>query len=380
MMTPTNLIRALLTVLALCALDAQAGVLPEDRADLGYHVYQGDGIVVQGPALLVRKKFGESVSTTATYDIDSVTGASIDSRTSGASSLKERRVEWSPTVTYMRGKSTYNVTFSRSKETDYLSDNYSFGISEDMFGDLTTVTLGYTRGKDDISRNDQVRITPMGKADRRNYRLGLSQILTKKLVLSVDYESSGLEGYLQNPYRKVRYGTANSLSAAFQDEKYPRTRTSNAISIGARYYLPYRASIKADYRYFTDSWGIVAHTGDLEYVQPIGAKWTLEGSARYYTQSRADFYADLFPFIDAQNFLARDKVLSTFNDWSVRLGGSWRWVQGAKFYGVVSLFVDHIQYTYEDFRDATVKNVAVGKQPLFSFGANVYQAQYTQHF
>jgi hypothetical protein len=135
----------------------------------------------------------------------------------------------------------------------------------------------------------------------------------------------------------------------------------------------------ASYRYYTDSWGIVGHTGEFEYVHPIGAKWTIEANARYYTQKRADFYADLFPFIDAQNFLARDKVLSTFNDWSFRLGGNWRWVQTQKLYGVISMFIEHIQYNYLDFKDAGVKG-SPATQPLFGYSANVYQLQYTQHF
>jgi Protein of unknown function (DUF3570) len=359
-----------------------AGVLPEDQADAMYHVYQGDGLTVQGPAVLVRKKFGESIMADGGYETDSVTGASIDVRTSGASELKEHRRQWNGGVSYLRGKTTYNAAFMNSTETDYVSDNLTFGITEDMFGDLTTVTLGFTRGWDDVSQNQQTHVEPRGSVDRRSYRLGLSQILTKNFIVNVNYESSAMEGYLQNPYRSVRYGAGNSLNVGFQDEKYPGTRTTNAVALTGRYFLPYRASLKGGYRYFTDSWGIVAHTGDVEYIHPLKGRlsnFTVEGSGRYYTQTRADFYADLFPFIDAQNFLARDKILATFNDWSVRLGGSWRYAYSPKTYGVVSLFVEHIQYNYQDYKNAEVK-VAPDAQPLFSFDANVYMLQYSQHF
>jgi Protein of unknown function (DUF3570) len=370
------------SLLGMAAAITHAGVLPEDQADALYHVYQGDGLTVQGPALLVRKKFGESVMADAGYETDSVTGASIDVRTSGASELKEHRKQWNGGVSYLRGKTTYNVGYMNSKETDYISDNLTFGITEDMFGDLTTVTLGYTRGWDDVSQNQQTHIEPRGSVDRRSYRLGLTQILTKNFLATLNYESSAMEGYLQNPYRSIRYGAGNSLNIGFQDEKYPNTRTTNAVALTGRYFLPYRASIKAGYRYFTDSWGIAAHTGDVEYVHPLKGRlgnFTLEGSGRYYTQTRADFYADLFPYIDAQNFLARDKILASFNDWSVRFGGSWRHAYTPNTYGVVSLFVEHIQYNYLDFKNAEVK-VAPDAQPLFSFAANVYLLQYSQHF
>ena len=50
--------RRLLCALAgLLALpSALAAVLPEDRADLMYHSYEGGGVSVEGPALLVRKR------------------------------------------------------------------------------------------------------------------------------------------------------------------------------------------------------------------------------------------------------------------------------------------------------------------------------------
>jgi len=42
------------TVLAVAALPAGAAVLPEDRADIMYHRYEGGGVTIDGPAQLVR--------------------------------------------------------------------------------------------------------------------------------------------------------------------------------------------------------------------------------------------------------------------------------------------------------------------------------------
>jgi len=50
-------------VLAACAAAlscaVRAGVLPEDRADLLYHSYDGGGVTIDGPSLLVRKQFAD---------------------------------------------------------------------------------------------------------------------------------------------------------------------------------------------------------------------------------------------------------------------------------------------------------------------------------
>ena len=57
---------------------AAAAVLPEDRADVLYHRYEGDRVVVDGPSVLVRKKFADKVSVVANYYLDMVSSASID--------------------------------------------------------------------------------------------------------------------------------------------------------------------------------------------------------------------------------------------------------------------------------------------------------------
>lgn len=374
------------------SLRVQAGVLPEDRGEVLYHSYEGGGVTVSGPSLLVRKKFGESVDVNATYDVDMVSSASIDVMSS-ASPYKEHRKQWSVGSEYLHGKTTYNASFLRSDEPDYLSDNLSFGISEDMFGDLTTVTLGFSRGWDNVKQHLHNKATgidtydSVGEMDRRSYRIGLSQIVTKKLIMTASYESISQDGYQQNPYRSIRYCTTpknisfatlnNCTQTSTQAENYPRTRSSNAVGIDGRYYLPYRASIKAGYRYYTDTWGVRAHTGDLEYVHPIGTRWTLEGSVRYYTQTAANFYADLFPYADAQNFLARDKELASFNDIAFHIGADYRIPFSTKRAIILSGFYDRIQYSYDDFRNNLVKTTYITQQPLYSYGANLYQLQFS---
>jgi hypothetical protein len=87
-----------------------------------------------------------------------------------------------------------------------------------------------------------------------------------------------------------------------------------------KYHLPYRAAVSGEYRFFTDDWGIDAHTIEVGYVHPFREKWLFDFRYRYYTQNAADFYSDLFPYANAQNFLARDKELSTFQSQGPRAG------------------------------------------------------------
>ena len=96
-------------------------MLPEDRADVLYHRYQGGGITIDGPSVLVRKKIGEKFSVAANYYIDMVSSASIDVKLS-ASKYKEERKQKSISFDYLRGKSTYSAGVIDSKESDYIAD------------------------------------------------------------------------------------------------------------------------------------------------------------------------------------------------------------------------------------------------------------------
>lgn len=95
-----------------------------------------------------------------------------------------------------------------------------------------------------------------------------------------------------------------------------------------------------------------------------------------YTQSQADFYSDLFPREQFQNFLARDKELSEFSSSSIRFGVTYEfWRNGWNFVdkGTVNLFYDRMHFEYDNFRDLTQTGFAVGEEPLYTLDANVIQ-------
>ena len=142
-------------------------MLPDDRADMLYHRYDGGGVTIDGPSVLVRKKFGES-SVSANYYVDMVSSASIDVVTT-ASPYTEGRTQRSLGADYLQGKTIYSSA-TRTARRATTRPIPPLGISQDMFGDLTTVSLGFCRGWDKVART-ATRI--QRSIDRRNYRLGV---------------------------------------------------------------------------------------------------------------------------------------------------------------------------------------------------------------
>jgi hypothetical protein len=364
---------------AVLAPAARAAVLPDDRADVLYHRYDGGGVTIDGPSLLVRKKFAEKYSVTANYYVDMVSSASIDVVTT-ASPYKEQRTQLSLGADVLNGRTQYAVAVVNSDENDYTANTAAFDVSQDLFGDLTNLSFGYSRGWDEVrKRGDPEFSEPV---DRSTWRIGLSQILTPTLMVGMNWELVSDEGYLNNPYRSVRYlDPASAVGYSYQPEVYPRTRVSNAVAVNARYFLPYRAALAGNYRWFTDTWGIDASTVTLGYTHPWGERWLFELTYRWYKQSAADFYSDLFPYENAQNFLARDKELSTFTSNMVGVGATYELPVTMPFIkrSTLSFFYDRFQFDYADFRDVRAGGTP-GDEPLYGFDANVFRLFFSGWF
>jgi hypothetical protein len=374
------------TLLALCVITAPAlgGVLPEDRADVLWHVYKGGDITIEGPSVLVRKKVSDNLSLSANYYEDMISSASIDVKLS-ASPYHETRKQESLGADYLHGKSTYSAGFITSKEPDYKANTSYFAVSQDMFGDLTTVTLGYRRAWDRVFRDIK---TPGGvlendptfqqRADHRGYSLSLTQILTRNAILGFNYELLTDQGYLANPYRKIRYlSPGQGAGFTLADQVYPNTRTSHSASAQLKYYLPYRAALTGQYRFFRDTWGIRAHTLELDYTHPVSKVWIFDASLRYYRQGAADFYSDLFPRANYQNFMGRDRELAAFHSYTLGAGASYQFaVPGVRALSrnTFNVRVDHLMVDYSDFRNALLAgSYGAGNEPLYKLNANIFQ-------
>ena len=362
------------------AAGASAGVLPEDRADVLYHLYDGGGVTIDGPSVLVRKKVAKSVSVVGNYYIDMVSSASIDVITT-ASPYTEEREQWSLGMDYLHGNTTMSVNYVSSEESDYDAETVSFSVSQDMFGDLTTLTLGYALGDDLVRRVDDP--TFERTLDKQTYSVGITQILTKNLISTLNFETATDEGFLNNPYRSVRYFDAGSaLGYSYEPELYPNTRTSNAIGLRARYFLPYRAAIEGEYRFFTDTWNIDGHTAALSYIQPW-REFIFTGQFRYHNQTGADFYRDIFARAQETNFRGRDKELSPLTSYTFKLKASYELLNddGNDYWGfikkaTISASLDLLHVDYDDFADLSAA-APLGSEPLYKLDANVFQLYFS---
>ena len=342
-MVATDLLRRIGALLGslLAVGGARALDLPADSAEALFHSYNGGGVSANGPALLVRKSIADKVSLSASYYADSVSNASIDVVTT-ASPYKERRNEYSFGADYVYRDSQITFGINRSKEPDYTANRYSLDISQETFGGMTTVSLGFTRGSDEVGKHNAPEF--VDHATHWQYRVGVSQILTPRWIASANFEAISDDGYLGSPYRIAR------VFGAAVPERNPRTRSSRAMNFRVNGDLGSRDAVHVSYRYFYDNWKIKAHTFELGYSRYFGDQWLADASLRYYRQGAALFYSD-----NAQSettYVSRNRQLSTFNDISLGAKATYTVRKLPGRYEVkLTGGYEYIRYKYSDFTD-----------------------------
>ncbi len=347
---------------ALPSAPATAMTLPEDSAEAMYHLYDGGGVTAQGPALLVRKSLMDKVTLSGTYYVDAVSNASIDVVTT-ASPYKETRKEWGIGADYAYRDSLLSVGYSSSDEPDYKAQGLSMDVAQEVFGGMTTIKLGFSRGQDDVGRKGEGFFD---YAKHWRYRLGLTQILTPRWVATLNFEAVSDEGFLGSAYR------AAQVFGALVPERNPRTRSSRSIKLGAIGEIMPRTSLHADYRYFYDTWDIKAHTFQIGGSRHVGESFLIDASLRYYQQSKALFYYDNAPVETL--YVSRNRQLSTFNTFAPGMRVTYQYKQVPGQYEIKG----HLNYEYQTYKFKDFTDIRTGQ--LYSHGAHVLQLLVTATF
>lgn len=350
----------------LVAAPAGAATLPEERSELAYHYYDGGGVRASGPALLVRKSLADKVSLSAGYYVDAVSNASIDVVTT-ASPFKETRQAYDIGADWLVRDSLVSMSLYASREPDYDANAVSLDVAHEVFGAMTTVSMGFTRASDEVRKAYDPAFQDVAK--HWQYRFGVTQILSPRWITSANFEAVSDAGYLGSPYRAAR------VFGATVPERVPRTRSSRAIKLRSLYDYgdgPTRTALKAEYRYFWDNWDIDAHTAEFGAGRYVAPGWLAEASWRYHKQGKALFYSDNAPAESL--YISRNRQLSTFH--SVAVGARGSWTAGGSWakYGLkLNASYELRRFSFSDFTD-------VRTQKAYSFDANIVQLYVTAAF
>ncbi|WP_254884000.1 DUF3570 domain-containing protein [Aquimarina sp. TRL1] len=167
---------------------------------------------------------------------------------------------------------------------------------------------------------DNPSFEPFTNNKRNSYAIGanFSQILSKNMqgMLSVDVIFQ--EGVLSTPFQRIQFADVEDV--VIQDftygddvERLPDQRVKVALGGRLHYYLNERIVLRNFYRYYTDDWGIKAHTASIEIPFKISDMFTLYPSYRFYKQTAADYFAPFNKHLSSEEYYTSDYDLSEFN-------------------------------------------------------------------
>jgi hypothetical protein len=256
---------------------------------------------------------------TAAIRTDAVSGATRQTpdAVTSATPTEEKRNQVSGTATFIRDiiklfrsdknnddPTTFSLTGITSEENDYSSRTVSFSASQDLFQRNTTVGVRAGRTFDQFRPADRflaaARRDPgwnfLGSGKRRidNGSLSLTQGLSTTTIASVILGYTDDRGYLGRPYYVY------AINDQFRHETVPVRKKSLTITGMCNHYIAAAGglSVNLEYRYYTDSWKLRSHTGTLEVNARIGDNFIVRPSLRFYKQSAAFFYRDVYDSSD----------------------------------------------------------------------------------
>jgi len=273
----------------------------------------------------------QKVSITMMGGIDSYTSASTDNinnehdllTTETSASYKDKRkygdLGFQLTSKSKRTIATANVGFSR--EWDVESINFKSSITRLSKNKNSSFKLSAMYYKDDweMIYPFELRPTVVEPLDNVKQLFGvaanIAQVINKKFKASITIEPIFQSGLLSTPFHRVYF-----TDTTHDIERLPTTRFKLPIGIHASHYLNDWSILRFYYRFYTDDFGINAHTINLEVPIKVKSIFVLSPYYRFHKQTES-WYFEPFAMHDFNNdFFTSDYDLSNFTAHKIGLG------------------------------------------------------------
>lgn len=114
----------------------------------------------------------------------------------------------------------------------------------------------------------------------------LSQVINRNMQISLLADGVLQQGYLGLPFHRV-YWKDGSVHV----EKLPSQRLKLPVGLRLNYFSGDHVVFRTYYRFYTDSWGLTAHTASLEVPLKITSFLSVSPFYRYYKQTAIDYFA-----------------------------------------------------------------------------------------
>ena len=332
-----------------------------------------DSVLVFSPQVTARQELdddGGEVS--ARVVVDAITAASVDVISNATYRFSEIRTQADLAVARRVAGFLPSVGYRYSYEPDYQSNGVRVGAARRLAGADTVLGGSYGVTFDRIGRADTPRETFSRSLTSHAAEVSLTQVIDTRSLIRLVYSLTAQFGYMEKPYRSVPLFDQAGLDAAqaagveldlatydnFRlatkpPEEVPDDRIRHAVAVRYLRYLPsVQASLRLDYRFYGDSWGMFAHTGELGVRRAITRCCLVHLWNRLHVQSSVSFWQRAYVVSDPLSIPALRTVDRSLSR-SVHntLGGRGEWARGAlraylELAGMYSNFGDFLLLTH----------------------------------
>jgi hypothetical protein len=213
---------------------------------------------------------------------DTISGASPLYHSQALTEMHDKRTGQELQVTRYFSRGSLTFGYSSSIESDYISQGYAAQGKISTEDNNTTFNFGLGLSNDIVNAlNAPVPVINQAK-HTTDVMLGITQVLTMHDIAQLSISYAEGNGDFSDPYK------------AFDNR--PNHKTQTALMARWNHHFPQsNGTGRFSYRYYSDSFGVRAHTLNTEYVQPLPHGWSVTPQIRLYTQSAASFYLDPDP-------------------------------------------------------------------------------------
>ena len=262
------------------------GVAAETRTN---YYSDNDGNRIVTPTVTASGSIGEHVAIAGHAALDMMTCASVDvvSAATSRGYFQETRKEYGGAVTLKREQLGLTLGAVRSQENDYSSVTGSIAIVDEFAKRNATVSLAYSFTGSNVGRSHDPNFSR--RLDSHALTLSYSQVLGRGWIAQLSGFVGVLDGFQSSVYRFVHF--ANGTNGP---EVAPDFRLREAVAVELRGTLAANWFSGGSYRVYSDSWGVLSHTGEVTLTWSPTDWLSLRLRDRAYTQRGSTFYKSVY--------------------------------------------------------------------------------------
>jgi len=304
-----------------------------------------------------------------TFDIElgidhysSASSDKIDPKTVSSASSADTRLypslNWS--VENKKG-TTLGAGLSLSSEFDYKSIGINAMVAQktrDKSGEFSLKLQAYL---------DQLKLilpvelrTGSNPEDEKDYptasrnsfsaSLAYSQIINQQLQVAFLTDVVYQHGYLGLPFHRIYFNDGSEGV-----ERLPANRFKIPVGLRASYFAGDHLVLRGYYRYYHDSWGLDAHTANIEASVKLTPFFSVTPFYRYYTQNGVSYFAPFQVHDPGQEYYTSNYDLSAFH--SHFFGAGFRVIPPRGVFGLSHFNMLEVRYGHYEKSNSMQANI-----------------------